>query len=148
MSIDSHIILTIQAAVTWALTGLIWMVQVVHYPLFATVGPESFSAYHARHSRQISYVVVPLMFVELGTAVVWLWVSPSSSLAWLGVGLLVLIWVSTFAWQVPQHRVLAQGFQEVAHGRLVATNWVRTVGWTMRAVLLLVVLLGQGRGAA
>ena len=144
MSMDPHILLTIQAAVTWGLAGLIWLVQVVHYPLFANVGPERFSAYHARHSRRISWVVVPLMFVELGAAIAWLWVT-ASSVAWLGLGILVIIWVSTFAVQVPQHRLLARGFQDVAHGRLVASNWVRTVGWTARSVLLLMVLMRTGR---
>jgi hypothetical protein len=148
MSIDSPIILIIQAGVTWALTGLIWMVQVVHYPLFATVGPVGFPRFHARHSRLISLVVVPLMLMELAAAIAWLWSPSPSPLAWVGLGLLVMIWISTFALQVPQHRILSREFQEGACSRLVATNWVRTVGWTMRAVLLLVVLLGQGRGPA
>ena len=31
-------LLAAHAAATWALVGLIWTVQVVHYPLFALVG--------------------------------------------------------------------------------------------------------------
>ncbi|MEL6186606.1 MAG: hypothetical protein AAFU79_18460, partial [Myxococcota bacterium] len=60
---------------TFAMFGVIWMVQVVQYPLFARVGEESFAAYHAGHTAYITWVVLPLMFVELGTAL-WLLVSP------------------------------------------------------------------------
>jgi hypothetical protein len=31
---------------------------------------------------------------------------------------------------------LEQGFEAGAHGRLVATNWVRTGAWTARGVLV------------
>jgi hypothetical protein len=36
------ILLVIHLAVTWALLGLIWTIQVVHYPLFKDVGRDCF----------------------------------------------------------------------------------------------------------
>ena len=53
---------------TLAMTGLIWLIQCVHYPLFAQVGAEAFQEYHARHTQWITPIVGPLMLVELGTA--------------------------------------------------------------------------------
>ena len=58
----------VHAFATVAMTGLIWFVQVVHYPLFARVGEEGFHAYEAAHARATSRVVAPLMLGEVGTA--------------------------------------------------------------------------------
>jgi hypothetical protein len=58
-------------------------------------------------------------------------------LPWLGVGLLVVLWVSTWLLQVPRHRDLAAGFETSAHRRLVATNWIRTSAWSLRGLLVL-----------
>ena len=49
------------------MTGLIWLIQCVHYP-FAQVGAEAFQDYHARHTQWITPIVGPLMLIELGTA--------------------------------------------------------------------------------
>ncbi len=68
----SDLLLVIHAAVSWALLGLIWTIQVVHYPLFKEVGKESFIAYHERHMRFITWVVGLLMLAEVGSAAVLL----------------------------------------------------------------------------
>jgi len=129
-----------QAAATLALVGLIWIVQVVHYPLFAQVGEERFPAYHAAHTRLITSVVAPLMLTELATAL-WLIAVPVSGVpaaaAWGGLLLVAVCWISTAGLQVPQHHKLSAGFDVQAHTRLVRTNWVRTIAWTARGALCL-----------
>ncbi len=42
---------------TWFMVGLIWLIQIVHYPLFARVGVEQFVPYEREHSRLITYIV-------------------------------------------------------------------------------------------
>ena len=54
------------------------------------------------------------------------------------MAVLLGIWVSTAAWQVPCHHRLTQGFSARTHAALVYGNWVRTIGWTLRAVGLAV----------
>jgi hypothetical protein len=131
-------LLLLHAAATWAMTGLIWFVQVVHYPLFDHVGQAGFSQYELAHSSRTTMVVAPLMLVELACAA-WLIVERPPQIpavaAWCGAALVAVIWLSTFALQVPQHAVLASGFDPQAHSWLVTTNWIRTVAWTLRAVL-------------
>lgn len=61
-------ILLVQVASTWAMVGVIWLVQLCQYPLFGAVGPASFPGFHAGHGRRISLVVVPSMLLELGSA--------------------------------------------------------------------------------
>jgi hypothetical protein len=124
------------------MAGIIWFVQVVHYPLFALAGRESFGLYEAQHATRTGWVVAPLMCVELGTTLLFLFsrLRPAAVPAvygWVGAALVLLIWLSTFFVQVPLHNRLSAGYDPAAAAQLVATNWVRTVAWTARAILML-----------
>jgi hypothetical protein len=125
---------------TLTMFGVIWIVQVVHYPLFAGVGADGFTAYEAAHQSRITLVVFPAMVLELGTAVALLWHRPDAVPAWMvwvGLGLVGVVWLSTAFVQVPLHTALSAGFDGDAHARLVTTNWIRTAAWTLRAGLVL-----------
>lgn len=130
----------VQLAATWAMVGVIWMVQLVQYPLFAHAGASDFARFHAGHSVRITWVVAPLMALELATAA-WLVVARP---AWIpaveaqaGLALAVGTWASTGLVQVPQHARLACGFDGGVHRRLVAGNWLRTLLWSLRGALVL-----------
>lgn len=133
-------ILLLHAAATIAMCGIIWFVQVVHYPLFQRVGKRGFSEYENIHERLTARVVAPTMLVEAVTATALVIGLPTELLAWWGLGLLIVIWASTFLLQVPQHRRLELGFDAAAHRRLVNTNWLRTFGWTARGALALALI--------
>ena len=136
-------LLLMSLASTLVMTGVIWFVQVVHYPLFAGVGEERFVAYAAVHSRTTSWVVAPPMVLELTSAILLLAKPPdgvSSTALQVALGLTVVTWLATFLLSVPMHTRLATAFDRDAWRRLVATNWVRTAAWTARSALLLVVV--------
>jgi hypothetical protein len=136
----SALLLYTHAASTLTMTGIIWLIQIVHYPLFAAVGSDDFPAYATAHNRLITTLVGPLMITEAVCAVclVLQWGSGLPSyLAWTGLGLLAIIWISTFTLQVPQHSILLGGFDVDAHRRLVSSNWIRTMTWTIRGLLSL-----------
>lgn len=126
----------IHFAVTCALAGLIWVVQLVVYPAFQDVERSRFVLWHAAYTQRVAYLVGPLMGIELVTGMAWLAARPGDSFALAGAGLIVVNWVSTAFIQVPLHRRLEAGFEADVHRRLVATNWIRTVAWTVRAALL------------
>lgn len=133
-------LLLIQLATTLPLVGLIWMVQLVQYPLFSSVGGDAFPVYHEGHSARITLIVVPLMLLELSAAMLFVAYRPTGLEAWqamLGAGLIGLVWASTFLWQVPMHGRLAAGFDDGAWRSLVTGNWLRTFGWTTRGALVL-----------
>lgn len=135
-----RIALLTQLATTLPLVGLIWMVQVVAYPLFARAGAAGFPAYHAAHSSWISVLVGPLMLGELLGAGLFFFERPAFVPTWLagvGLGLVLVAWAVTGLVSVPQHAVLARGFDAHAHAVLVASNWARTAAWTARGALLL-----------
>ena len=127
-------------AVTFYMTGLIWFVQVVHYPLMGAIGNAEFSAYEQRHMSLTGWVVIPPMLVEITTAILLFWFRPvgvASWQVWVGVILLAMIWLSTAFLQVPCHETLSNGFSADVHQRLVATNWIRTIAWTLRGLVVL-----------
>lgn len=136
----------LHAAVTAFLAGLIWVIQVVHYPLFLRVGAavpaEEWRAYEAAHCRRIAWVVLPAMLLEAGLAVLlWLQAEPGrGTLATIGVALLAAVWASTFLLQVPCHRRLEVAWDPAAARRLVATNWIRTLAWSGRVPVALAML--------
>lgn len=133
-------VILFNAASTLMMTGVIWFVQVVHYPLFAGVGKAEFAQYEASHSGLTTLIVAPLMLVELITAFFLLVQKPEEVPApWPLIGLLLvgLIWLTTFFVSVPQHGILSSGFDEQAHRTLVLSNWIRTIAWSARSVLVL-----------
>ena len=134
------LIVWIQVAATLFLTGLIWVIQVVHYPLMNRVSRGRFVEFHGQHSQRIGSLVIAPMVLEFATAALLLIVRPYNVPTWLlltGATLVGIIWISTFALQVPQHRLLATGFDSAAHRALVRGNWIRTVAWTLRAVIVI-----------
>ena len=139
----SVVLLLVQAAAALFMTGVIWIVQAVHYPLFALVGRDGFGEYAREHQRRITPVVAVAMPVEAMTAVLLLFVTPAgveTGLLVLGAILLLPIWLSTALLQVPAHGRLSSGFDDTVAARLVRTNWLRTALWSARSALILVVL--------
>ena len=141
-----HTLLIVHFIVTVYMTGLIWFVQLVHYPMFSSIPSSSFPAYELEHAKRTSSVVILPMMVELisGIAIV-LWAQTESTRLYggIGLGLIAVIWLSTFLLQVPCHRVLSGEFDARAAKKLVATNWIRTVAWTLRSVMLAACLLSM-----
>lgn len=128
---------------TLMMCGIIWIIQWLHYPLFEYVGEVSFQQYEILHRNWISPIVGPLMLVELGTAVLLVLQRSeglSPLLCWISLGLLVLIWLSTFFIQVPLHNKITLNYDVEAIKALVNSNWIRTIAWSLRAALLLYML--------
>lgn len=137
-----NLVFIVHLAATILMTGLIWLVQVVHYPGFSLVGESHFKAYEAFHVTSITFVVLPLMLVEVATGGALLFLAgdkllSGSSLMLVNLVLLGIIWASTFFLQVPIHSQLEVGFSQEAVARLVKTNWIRTIAWTFRSGILL-----------
>ena len=146
------VLLLLHAAATVYMAAIAWFVQIVHYPLMHRVGLTRFQEYERGHARRSSLVVTPVMLFELVTGA-WLALDPPEAIGeppmLLNAALLAVLWLSTLGVQRRLHRALAGGYDEGKVNRLVATSWIRTVGWTLRAVLLLtlLVIFAEGLGA-
>lgn len=138
-----NLIFLAHAGATLYLVGVIWIVQILHYPLLESVGADGYAKYHKRHASRITPVVAPAMILELLTAIYFVFVSFEAVgvyYFWLGLSLVLIIWLSTFLVQVPLHEKLGAGFELDAQRRLVRTNWIRTAAWTLRGALILWIL--------
>jgi len=137
-------LLIVHVAAALFMTGLIWFVQVVHYPLMARVGQAAFAAYETEHMRRTGWVVGPAMLTEAVTAVGLVampapWISRPIMIA--SLVLLAGVWASTALVQIPLHKRLAQQLDPWLVRRLVASNWLRTVAWSLRSGLVIAAVI-------
>lgn len=132
------IVLLVNVASVLFMTGFIWTMQLVHYPLLDRVGAEAFAAYETDHNRLFFLVAGPGVAVTLATGLLLLISRPPQvPLAAVIVGLLIfaVIAVSTATLQAPQHAKLSSGFDRRAYEFLLKTNWIRTAAWTAYGML-------------
>ncbi len=145
-------VITVHAAATLFMVGLMWVIQVVHYPLFAEVGAEAYPAYQSRHIDRIgALLVVPWGLEGLSIAALLVLAKERTMrlLAFAGAALMGLILLVTMIWAAPVHGELLDGFDPDQHDLLMRSNLVRTLLWTARgAVAVAFVLLLVGRRAA
>lgn len=126
----------IHIAVTAIMTGIIWFVQTIHYPWFHDVPAEKFRAYHQRYTDRMGRLVGPIMLIELATGVMLAW-KYGGTVMMLNLAGIMALWLSTFILQVPCHNRLSAGYDADIHRRLVSTNWIRTIIWSARLLLLI-----------
>jgi hypothetical protein len=122
-------------ALSWGLLILIWLVQVIIYPGFHRIPPDIFIDYHRWYVNRISCIVLPLMISEIGITTWWL-MDAGTPGAIISTLLVVIIWSSTFLLQVPIHNRLKSGKKEALIRRLVVTNWIRTIAWSLKSLVI------------
>lgn len=133
---------------TSAMFGIIWMVQLVHYPMFQGIHVNSFQHWHRFHSNKITFIVAPLMICELILSVLLCWSRPET-LFILSLVLTVAIWLTTFGVSVPLHNRLAKilvedvGERDLLITRLIRTNWSRTILYSVKVAAALLPLVTQ-----
>ena len=129
---------------TCVMTGVIWFVQWVHYPLLATVPVDGAVEVAEQHQRRTGQVLALPMAVE-GVTTLWLLASRPDAvsliLPWLAAVLLAVALGSTVFVSVPLHAKMATNPSADVGRRLVTTNWLRTIAWTARTVVCAAMLL-------
>ena len=120
------------------MTGVIWVIQIVHYPSFHFIEKELYTAFQKFHMNKISIIVIPIMLAELITGIMLLF-DKSSKSPFLTISLimLILIWAITGVFFSKVHSKLIFGYQELVVNQLVVMNWIRTLLWTLRLFFLL-----------
>jgi len=125
------------------MTGVIWFVQHVHYPLLAQVEMGQAVAVAEEHQRRTGHVVALPMAVEGLTTLALLAQQPSGVswfLPWIGAVLLAVALGCTVFLSVPLHAKMATHPDALVGAKLVATNWPRTFAWSLRAVMCVVMV--------
>jgi hypothetical protein len=127
----SELLPSIRLIADSAMATLIWLVQLVIYPAFHSIDRTVFTQWHHRYMNTISFVVIPLMFLQ-AACIILQWIGGESALplavSAISIG---LAWTTTFTLSVPCHQSLQQqGYDHATVSRLVRTNWIRTAAWS------------------
>jgi len=144
-------VLIANVTATLVMVGVIWFVQHVHYPLLATFTVESAPQVALEHQRRTGHVVGLPMAVEGFSTLALLVVRPddvSVIWPWIGAVLLAVALGSTVLLSVPLHTRMANSPQADTARRLVSTNWPRTIAWTMRGVVGIIMIVQVVGGSA
>ena len=136
--------LVIHAIACTLMLGVIWIVQLVHYPAFEFIELNKSQKFHSMHSQNITVVVAPLMLTEFVTSVLLLYGNGHSWLLILNFFGVLAIWANTFLVMVPIHDKLAVSHDTHLARRLVTMNWFRTLIWSMRWLILIFMIYSKG----
>lgn len=135
------------------MVGMIWTIHLVHYPLFAEVGPESYMSFQAEHVARIGRLLLLPWLVEGVSLLALLWfvlVGRRRDIAIpvivSAVAMAIVLVISGF-WSAPAHGDLADGFDAAVHDRLMTANFVRALAWSARGVcaVWIVVIVTRSR---
>lgn len=125
------------------MTGIIWFVQIVHYPLLAIVPVDSAGVVAGEHQSRTAWVVGAPMAIE-GVTTLWLMFDRPEQvpwqLAWAGGVCVAIALLCTIMLSVPRHTRMAERPDASVGRELVATNWPRTIAWTAHGLIACVML--------
>ncbi len=129
---------TVHLIFTSVMVGVIWLVQVVHYPSFNFIDKKFYSDFQNFHIKKISFVVVPVMSLELVSGLVLIFLDHRQSTpSLISFGILILIWIITGLFFAKAHQDLTAGYNREIVERIIKLNWIRTLLWSIRLILLL-----------
>ena len=125
---------------TSIMVGVIWVIQLVHYPSFKYVKDSDYIIFQKYHMSNISYIVFPVMCTELVTALFIFFSGEESLFFVLSLICLFLIWVITGVLFSKFHSILQTGKDLKIIEKMIKANWIRTLLWTMRLIMILFVI--------
>ena len=138
------LILAVHLYTTIFMTGVIWIIQLVHYPMFTDLDARFFEKSMKDHQKGMSQVVLITMLIEIFTGASLIIFSQGVSfLIILNFIALLVIWFVTFMISVPCHNRLLISKNNDVIKKLVQSNWIRTVLWSIRSIGLLYFILGK-----
>ncbi len=124
------------------LTGLIWVIQIIHYPSYHYVHTDNFQKFQEFHTQKITYIVAPMMLLELFTGLALAWFFPEP-IYFLNAFSIALVWLSTFFLSVPLHSKLMKQYDQMLITKLIISNWPRTIVWSLRSLFWMAILLSK-----
>ena len=134
--------LIIHLIATSVMVGVIWIIQLVHYPSFHFIELKQYTTFQRFHMSRISYVVIPAMLTELFTLIlIIISMDQIDTLVLASAILLILIWLITALFFSGVHQKLTLGYDQTVVDKLVKLNWGRTLLWTLRLLLISIYML-------
>jgi len=133
---NDNIVINIHFASTAVMVGVIWVIQLLHYPTFHYIEKNNYSQFQKFHMNRISYIVIPAMVIEMLSGIMLVIINDDFIISF---SLLVCIWIITFVFFTNIHQRLLSKYENTAVEKLVNLNWIRTTFWTVRLVILFII---------
>ena len=134
--VEFELLLKVNLLSTSVMVGVIWVIQLLHYPSFHFINDQKYIEFQHFHMQRISFIVVPVMLIELASALLLAYFF-ESSLTIILLALVLGIWAITFIFFTNMHQKLTDGYNHSIVDRLVQINWSRTALWSLRLIILL-----------
>ena len=134
--------LIIHLIATSVMVGVIWIIQLVHYPSFHFIELNQYTTFQRFHMSRISYVVIPAMLTELFTLIlIIISMDQVEPIILASALLLIVIWLMTAVFFSGMHQKLTLGYDQAIVEKLVKLNWGRTLLWTLRLLLVSIYII-------
>lgn len=133
---EFELLLKVNLLSTSVMAGVIWIIQLLHYPSFHFINEKNYIEFQHFHMQRISFIVVPVMLIELASALLIAYFF-ESSLTIILLAFVLGIWAITFIFFTNMHQKLTNGYDHSIVDRLVQINWSRTALWSLRLIILL-----------
>ena len=119
------------------MTGIIWLIQLIHYPSFSFIDKNMYSKFQTFHMNRISFLVGPIMILELlsGFYLLLFFYSESNFFV-INFILNILILTMTIIVFGTIHKKLIEGFKFSLFAKLISMNWIRTILWSMKSIFI------------
>jgi len=134
--VEFELLLKVILLSTSVMVGVIWVIQLLHYPSFHFINEKKYIEFQHFHMQRISFIVIPVMLIELASALLLSYFF-RSSLTIILLALLLGIWGITFIFFTNMHQKLTNGYDRANVDSLVKNNWSRTALWSLRLIILL-----------
>ena len=133
---EFDLLLKVNFISTSIMVGVIWVIQLLHYPSFHFIGDQKYIEFQHFHMQRISIIVIPAMLTELASALLLAYFF-ESSLTIILLALVIGNWAITLIFFKNMHQKLTDGYDHSIVNRLVQINWSRTALWSLRLIILL-----------
>ncbi len=133
--------LIINLAAASYLAGLFWYVQIVHYQLFNYIDKKSFIEYYIYQQKKSAFTIFIPMLLEGAFSILLAFDSPyniTPLIPFICLCLSTGMWLITFSHIAPlQDKLISDGLDKDTVKKLIEVNWLRTIGWTVKTLLLI-----------
>lgn len=122
---------------TAIMVGVIWVIQLIHYPSFHFIKESNYSKFQQFHMNRISIIVIPTMIIEIISGLLIFWSVFHSNIFFISsLFILISIWAITFIFFTKMHQGLVFGYNQEIVNKLILINWSRTLLWSLRLIIL------------
>lgn len=127
---------------TLLIAGILWFVQLVHYPLFNEMPAKNMVNYGYYHMQKISGIINLLFIIDFITIVFLLLLvnsDLSATLMLINISIFLFIVILTRITFLPIYQQISKNPNSILITKLINLNWIRTLVWSLKVIFMLII---------